>query len=110
MTKKGLAVRKMCIRDSVETNLECDKSYCAETRSVILSFPALPSGTELTVVLKGENLVYDNHDLKERAFELLDSMQIENNLKRDLYQDFMEGDDPASVVSSICLLYTSRCV
>lgn len=85
----------------VETNIPCEKSYCAETRSMVLTFPKAPAGQEIRVVLKGENLVYDNHDLKERAFELLDQMQIENNLKRDLYQYFVSADDPVSVLSSI---------
>ncbi|PNV60645.1 alpha-xylosidase [Clostridium sp. chh4-2] len=85
----------------IETNCSCEKAYCEETRSMILTFPKASADQEIRVVLKGEQLVYDNHDLKERAFELLDQMQIENNLKRDLYQYFVSADDPVSVLSSI---------
>lgn len=93
--------------DEIEADQAFEKAYDADTRSIVLTFEEGPAAQEICVTLKG-GLVYDGHDLKERAFELLDSMQIENNLKRDLYQYFVSGDDPASVVSSITAMDLKR--
>lgn len=93
-----------------ESNLEFESHYDRETRSLILEFPYMPAEREIRAEIKGEQLVYGNGDLRERAFDLLDSMQIGINLKKDLYQCFLTGENPASIISSIIAINPGKAI
>lgn len=77
-----------------------EKAYDPANRTMTLRFAKKPAGRELEVTLEGA-LLWDNHDLTERAFAFLDRVQGSTVMKKALYQCFVNGESPEEIISGI---------
>lgn len=77
-----------------------EKTYDQEKRTLTLRFDGEAPARDLEVSLKGK-LLWDNHDLMERAFAFLDRVQGSTVMKKALFQCFVNGTSPEEIVSGI---------
>lgn len=77
-----------------------EKTYDQENRTLTLRFDGEAPARDLEVSLNGK-LLWDNHDLMERAFAFLDRVQGSTVMKKALFQCFVNGTSPEEIVSGI---------
>ena len=92
------AVAKVFV-DGVRINAR--REYDKETNTVSVIIPKQKTSSKVTVELTAKNLMHDNSDWRERAFDIILRSQVDYQTKADLWDAFTKLSDKKDIMKFV---------